>query len=191
MNWRVVVKEQLVKDLMLPLSEYAVVNEDATLLEALKVLENALDHLPPGKPLHRAVLVTDNEGQIVGKLGLHGFIAALEPKYTNLGNLESLSKAGISETFVRSAMQTFQFWEDDINDVCRRAHNIKVGEVMKPVKAHIEEDASLTEAIHLLLMWHTQSLLVMRGDEIRGILRLSDLFWAIADLVTTAEPGDD
>ena len=50
---------------------------------------------------------------------------------------------------------------------------------------YIEEDASLDEAIHLLVMGRYQSLLVKKGDSITGILRMSDVFKGICDKVRT------
>jgi CBS domain-containing protein len=176
-----------VKDLMLPLGEYAVVAESATLLEALQALETAQKNLPVGRPLHRAVLVADKEGRIVGKLGHHGFLEALEPKYTIFRDVGKLANAGLTEDFIASIMDNYRFWQDSMEDVCQRARTIRVGQVMKPVEASIEESRSLTEAIHLLLVWHTLSLLVTRDGQVVGILRLSDLFREIASIVTSAE----
>ena len=44
---------------------------------------------------------------------------------------------------------------------------------------YISADATLGEAIHLLIMGDHQSLLVTRGESIVGILRLTDVFAAI------------
>ena len=174
-----------VKELMLPLSEYAVVSPDATLHEALRTLAEAQDKLPDDKPYHRAVLVTDDQGRIVGKLGQIGFLQALEPKYAVLGDVERLARAGLSDEFVNSIMDHYRFWQDNMDDVCRRARTIRIGQVMKPVEVSIDESRSLTEAIHLLVMWHTNSLLVTRDDDVIGILRMSDLFRSVADAVTS------
>jgi CBS domain-containing protein len=44
---------------------------------------------------------------------------------------------------------------------------------------YVSEDATLAVAIHQLVVGHHQSLLVTRGDQIVGILRLTDVFAAI------------
>lgn len=44
---------------------------------------------------------------------------------------------------------------------------------------YVDENATLDEAIHMLVMGHHQSLLVTRNDDIIGILRLTDVFAAI------------
>jgi CBS domain-containing protein len=176
-----------VKDLMLPLSEYAVVTESATLWEALKALEAAQKNLSPGKFLHRAVLVANKDGEIVGKLGHHGFLEALEPKYTIFRDVSRLANAGLTEDFIATIMDNYRFWQDSMEDVCRRARTVKIGQVMKPVEASIEESKPLIEAIHALIVWQTLSLLVTREGRVVGILRLSDLFREIASYITSAE----
>jgi predicted transcriptional regulator len=45
----------------------------------------------------------------------------------------------------------------------------------------VAADASLDTAIHLLVMGHHQSLLVTRGKDIVGVLRLSDVFRKVSD----------
>jgi CBS domain-containing protein len=45
----------------------------------------------------------------------------------------------------------------------------------------IEPDAPLGEAIHQLVLGHHQSLLVIEDQRVVGILRLADVFQAVAD----------
>ncbi|MCF7809925.1 CBS domain-containing protein [bacterium] len=175
-----------VKDIMLPLDEYVVVSEDVSLFDALKALEEAQVKLPPNRQPHRAVLVKDRNGKIVGKLGQLGFLKALEPKYTILGDVERLSKSGLSSEFIDSMMENYNFWRDDLTEIFHRARNIRIKQVMKPVTESIDENCSLAETIHKIVMLQTLSILVTRNDQVVGILRLSDLFTKVTDLVKSA-----
>ena len=170
---------------MLPLSDYAVVSESATLHEALQALAEAQARLAPDRPHHRAVLVADDQGTITGKLGQLGFLKALEPKYAVLGDVEGLSRVGLSEEFVNSIMDHFMFWQDSLDDICRRARTIPIGQVMKPIEVSIDQNQPLTEAVHLLVMWQTNSLLVTHDDDVVGILRMSDVFMNLADAIAS------
>ncbi len=172
-----------VKDLMLSLNEYAVVSEDATLRDALLALDQAQRELPPGRQPHRAVLVIDRDGKVIGKAGQLTFLKALEPKYGVLGDLGTLARAGVSPEAVTSIMKHLEFWRDTISAQCTRAGSLKVKDVMVPATECIDEDAPLTEAIHKIVMWQTLSILVTRKGEVIGILRLSDLFSEIADSI--------
>jgi len=175
--------KKTVRDLMLPLAEYAVVSEGATLLDALETLDKAHLTLPPGRSPHRAVLVRAANGHIIGKLGHLGFLKALEPRYGVLGDIETLSRAGLSSEFVSSMMDNLRFWGDDLADICIRARNMKVVDVMRPVAENIDANASLSEAIHLLVMMQTLSLLVTENGDVVGILRLSDLFAELSNYI--------
>ena len=55
--------DPIVRDLMVPLDEYATVGEEATLWEAVIALEKAQEDLDRSfyKYLHRAILVLDKE----------------------------------------------------------------------------------------------------------------------------------
>ena len=176
-------QDKQVKDIMLPLSEYAVVGEHTTLADALLALEEAQAKLPKERQHNRAVLVKNKTGKIVGKIGHLGFLKALEPKYNTLGNVEQLSRAGINPQFVEMMLDNLSFWQDDLDIVCRRALTIKMKEIMTPVTENIDENSSLTQAIHHMIMWQALSILVTRTNEVVGILRLSDLFDKVSNLI--------
>jgi len=165
-----------VKDLMLSLDEYAVVPDHATMLEALEALDRAQAKVPPGRQPHRAVLVVDKNRKVVGKVGQLAFLKALEPKYMFLGDLKMLARAGVSEEFIDSMMESLNFWRDRLPDICSAACDLKVKDIMHPVEENIDEKATLMEGLHKIIMWQTLSLLVTRQGEVVGILRLSDLF---------------
>ena len=178
----------LVKDIMVPLEDYPVVDEDATLTEALVALDEAHRRLPPGRQPYRAVLVTDKKGDIVGKLGQLVFLNALEPKYAVLGDLEKLARAGVSSEIVSSMMEHFRFLQDSLSDLCGRAGRMTVKEVMRPTKDSIAESAPLSEAIHRMVLGQTLSILVTRDSDPVGLIRLSDLFDVIADQMKSRGP---
>ena len=48
---------------------------------------------------------------------------------------------------------------------------------------YIDENATLGEATHQLVAYPYHSLLVTSGEEVVGILRLSDVFTKICDLI--------
>jgi CBS domain-containing protein len=177
---------RIVRDFMLTLDEYAVVTETATLLEALNKLEASQKQLSGGRHPHRAVLVKNDEGQIIGKVGHLAFLKALEPRYDKLGEIgggETLG--GMSKSFVNSIMGDLTLWEQGLSSYVARAQEIKVRDVMHPVTTeHIEANAPLREAIHKLVEYQTLSLLVTSADRIVGVLRLSDVFHVLSKFIT-------
>jgi len=169
-------EEITVKDIMVPLDEYAIVNINATGSEALKALKESQKNLKPGQFLHRAVLIRDDNGNIIGKIGHLAFLKALEPKYNKIGNLDMLSRSGLTPEFIESLAIKWEFFEEDLKEACKRLKKIKVTEIMHPVHEHIDENASMSEAIHRIVMWQTLSILVTSKNNAVGVLRLSDLF---------------
>jgi predicted transcriptional regulator len=172
--------ETKVRDIMVPLDEYPVVDENATLLDVVEALDAGKKRLPPGKHPYRAVLVVGSQGKIVGKIGQFAFLAALEPKYNLLGDLDRLQNSGLSPEFVSTVMDHYRFFEESLPDLCQRCSTLKVTDAMHPLSESVDESASIADAIHKIVMWQHQSLLVTRGDEVVGLIRLPDLYDEIA-----------
>jgi hypothetical protein len=126
------------------------------------------------------VLVVDRHRKIVGKIGQFAFLAALEPKYNLLGDLDKLQTSGISPEIVSLAMDHYRFFEEDLSDLCQRGSAMKAADAMHPLSESVEVSASISDAIHKIVVWQHQSLLVTRGDEVVGLIRLSDLYDEIA-----------
>jgi CBS domain-containing protein len=174
----------IVKDLMVPLADYATVPEDATLYEAVIALEAAQQNIKQGQDKHRAVLVLNNEKKVIGKLSQIDILRGLEPKYDHIGNLRESSRYGFSAEFIRSMVHQYDLWRKPLDDICKKAANIKVSDIMYTPKSgeYVNATDSLNHAIHQLVMGHHQSLLVTdAGGAIVGILKLTDVFKVIGD----------
>jgi len=179
----------LVKDLMIPLKDYATVSEDATLYEAVIALKEAQKNIDQSIYKHRAVLVYDAGGKIVGKLSQLDVLKALEPKYEDVFNPEGMDRYGINADYIRKMIRDLGLLKPPLDDICRIAADIKVKNVMySPTEGeYVPEAATLSEAVLLLLAGHHQSLLVSREKEIVGIIRLTDVFEKISDLISTCK----
>jgi CBS domain-containing protein len=68
----------------------------------------------------------------------------------------------------------------DLVDFQERARSTMVRDIYTPATIAIPEDATVYDAILRFLNHQTLSLIVRRGDETVGILRLSDLFEEIS-----------
>jgi CBS domain-containing protein len=178
-----------VKDLMVPLDAYATVSEDATLHEAVLALEAAQKSVGPGREKHCAVLVRDRQGKVIGKLSRWAILRGIEPRYKHIGDLKETSRFGFSTDFIKSMLTNYGLFRTALEDLCKKAAEMNVRELMLTLTEgeYIEETASVNQAIHQLVMGHLASLLVTRGAEIVGILRLSDVFNEICERVKTCK----
>ena len=186
-------KEKKVKEIMIPLSDYASVDQNTTIFEAILELEKSQEKIHGKMQPYRAVLVLDDNKKIVGKIGHLTFLKAMEPNYDKIKMDSKLRRANLNADFINSLMDNFKVWEENFFDICNRAKNVQVKDVMKPVEEHIDEAATLVEAMHKMIMWQTLSVLVSSGMEIVGIIRLSDLYEELAAYIkkscANSDPG--
>ena len=77
-----------------------------------------------------------------------------------------------------------------MQEICAKSMDLKVKSFMYvPSEGeYVEEGANLTDAIHHLVMGHHQSLLVTKEDKIVGILRLTDVFREVTQIVKACSP---
>lgn len=176
-----------VKDVMVSLKDYATVQEDATLYEAVLALEKAQQQYEKSQYVHRAILVYDRNNRVVGKISQLDILMALEPNY-RIVDLEKLSRFGYSLEYMQAFAKT-ALWDKPLRDICRKAGTYMVKDFMHTPKQgeYIKEDANLDEAIHQLLLGKQNSLLVTRNDDIVGILRLTDVYAFVSENIKACE----
>ncbi len=176
-----------VKDLMVPLEKYATVPQHATLHEAVLALEKAQMALDPSRHKHRAILVLDESGKVVSKITMKNILVALEPNYGKVEGMGVLERSGYSPDLIRSMLEDNALWTEPLQFVRERATKLKVGDFIQALSEgeYIDDNATLGEAIHQLVVYPYHSLLVTSGDEVVGILRLSDVFSKICDEIKT------
>jgi CBS domain-containing protein len=180
-----------VRDIMLSLSAYAVVDEDANLLQALQALRDSVAKLPPDRQPHRAVLVRNPRGEIVGKVHYFAFLRALTPDRESMGSAGVLERAGVGEDLRDSSMRMLDLLTGDLVDICERARNVRVRDVYTSATVSIRENAPLSDAIAMFLSHQTLSILVRRDNETVGILRLSDLFDELTSQILEGRCSED
>ena len=173
--------EYRVKELMVPLSEYATVPIGSTLFDAVLALEKAQEEFDHTKYKHRGVLILDKDKRVVGKLGQTDVLRALEPKDENPAEINELSQFGFSHNFVQKLRKQRRLNVAPLRDLCRNASKLRVEDFMQtPSEGEfIEADAYLDMAIMQLVTERHISLLVTRNEEIIGILRMTDAFAAV------------
>lgn len=171
----------LIKDLMVPISEYATVPEGTTLFEAYLALEKAQTAYDHNKYTHRAILVLNKDKHVIGKVGQLDVLKALEPKDEHFERFEDIRKYNFSSQFIMNLREQYLLQGEPLTEICKRTALTKVEDMMSAPSEgeYVEEDTSLNTAIHQLVRGSHMSLLVSRNSEIVGILRLTDVFAAI------------
>jgi hypothetical protein len=173
-----------VKELMVPLTDYPTVQESGTLYDAVLALQESQGRFDPSRAKHRAVLILDRDGHVVGKIGFLDLLQGLEPGY---GEVDALRHAasGFTPEFIKSLLEKHRLWQEPLGAICAKATRIKVKDTMyKPGPSElIPEEATLDEAVHHLVVDRRQSLLVTRGQAVVGVLRLSDVVEKVCSMI--------
>jgi CBS domain-containing protein len=174
-----------VRDLMVPLDQYVCVSADETLYEAVAKLGEAQAKCASSGYPHRAVLVCDKDGNVIGKLAQLDVLRALEPRYSEISDLKKVSGFGLSAEFMKSMMGRYELWKAPLEDLCRKAAQVRLEAIVSaPLEGElIDQNATLDKAVHQMIMGHHQSLLVTSGESIVGILRLTDVFKEVSDRI--------
>ncbi len=173
-------KKNIAKDLMVPLSEYATVSVGATLFEAVLALEKAQDEFAEDRYSHRAVLILDKDKRVIGKLSLWDFVRALERNNEQDGEVSDIGKFGFSSRAIIVYKEKHRVQSASGEEILSTAANFKVKDFMQTHSEaeYIDENTSLDTAVHQFTIGLHLSLLVTRGKDIVGVLRLADVFSA-------------
>lgn len=183
-----------VKDLMVPISEYATVRMGTSLLDAIRVLERAQEAFTVNKYQHRAILVLDENDQVVGKVGQLRVLKAIETRYDLDNEIEELKSFNFSDEYIAHRREQRRLQGPIIKgDALQTAALKKVEEFMqKPAPGEfVSENCSLDRAIHQLVAGTHLSLLVTRDKKISGILRIADVFAAVYHEMKQYEPASN
>ena len=182
-------KSRTVKEIMVPLAEYATVPEDATLFEAVLALDAAQAEFDQTRYRHRAIVIYDKNKKVVGKLSQLDILKALEPKYSGIVDDRHTHGFGFTKEYLKSMHDDFRLWDTPLNKLCEKAAVKKVKEIMySPTEGeYVSQDANLDEAIHQLVVGHHHSLLVTAGADIVGVLRLTDVFKEVCEEIKSCE----
>jgi predicted transcriptional regulator len=182
-------KEKIVTDLMRPISTYRTISMESNLFQAAQALDDVQKEFEQNPKMHKILLISDENGEIVGKISQLDVLRVLEPKGKPIGDSGSLSRFGISSGYLKPMFDQCKFWEKPLIDICKNAGKLKVKRLIHaPMEGEfVEEDASLVEAIHQLALEHHQSLLVTRRGKIVGVLRQTDIFKEIYKTLAACE----
>ena len=176
-------KAKQVKELMVPISDYATIHEEASMAEAIKAFENEDKQYGNAPYRHHSLVVIDNNQHVVGRLSQVDMMHALEPRYSEIGEARWIGRSVLSKKVLTTLREKFQLWEQPLEVMCQAVCSAKVKDHMQsPTEGEfVSETDTLNIAAHRIVMGRHHSLLVTRDKVIVGILRSTDLFNALYD----------
>ena len=180
-----------VQELMVPIADYATIQVDATVEEAMQALENEHKQFGDAPYRHQSLVVVNEKNHVVGRLSQIDMMRSLEPGYSQISDKDRwLGRSVLSKKVLVTLREEFGLWEQPLESMCTLIQNSTVIDHMqKPTEGEFVFDTdTLNVAAHRTVMGQHHSLLVIRRDrEIVGILRSTDLFNAFYDMLDSCK----
>jgi len=159
-----------VKELMIPLEDYPHIPYWFTLRQAMAIVREAAIKFE-GSFEPRAVLVFDEKYQLMGMLTLRDIIKGLEPRFMH------------ETALVKSDPNLTVLMGDLFGPGMREASQKPVSEVMSPIKITVQGSDPIAKALFLMIKEGVGVMPVIQDSKVAGMVRLSDLFKEISDMV--------
>lgn len=155
-----------VRNIMVPVEDYPKIQQEARIAEAIEALKN-FSHEKDGTWYgFQSLLVLGKKDVPVGILTLKGLLNAFKIQDIT----EHLLKGDPTGLFFLPSLSD-QFY-------------IRVKDLMRPLDlVAVQEDDYIFEAINLMVKYKVNSIPVMRGKQLVGLVRTIDAFWVIEDLL--------
>ena len=177
--------EEKVRKRMISIGNYATVTLDATLQEAILSLRKSYCELDSGMCTEagpRTVLVMDDRERLTGILDFRSFLKTLIPELAG-GLSAKLAALGVSMTFAQADASELDESRLGFNARVVKNAETHVKNIMLKVRGTIDADASLMDALKAIFRNKISVLPVYEGDELVGVIRDTDLFLAVADIL--------
>ena len=174
-----------VKDRMIPIRNYSTVAPDATLREAALLLRTSYCELESGMCTEagpRTVLVVDEDGKLAGILDFSNFLGTLIPEITG-GLSAKLIALGVSVAFAQADATSLDESMQGLKARVIKNAETKVHDIMMKIRGTIDADALLLDALKKMFRNKIIVLPVYEGDKLVGVLRDTDLFLAVTDIL--------
>jgi CBS domain-containing protein len=174
-----------VRDLMIPIADYAVTSVDKPLGEAVPALRQIYCQVQTGRCTeagHRTILVLDNAGKLAGILDFKSILKILIPEIA--GDLtQRFAAAEMSVVFAEAGITDLDERKATFHARVLRNAKTRVGDIMLRVRGTITADADIMEALSSLCRNKITVLPVYEGDKLVGVIRDSDLFLCVAEVL--------
>jgi CBS domain-containing protein len=151
---------------MVPVKEYPVIYESATVAEAIGALSSSFHEKGGTWYGFQSLLVLGKKDRLVGILTLRGLLKAFKIQ-------------ALYDHLLKGDPSGIMFVKPFKNDM-----EITVGDIMRPLKlVTVQQDSSILEAVQTICKKKVNSLPVMDGKKLVGIVRTLDLFWSAGELL--------
>jgi CBS domain-containing protein len=156
-----------IRDIYIPLAEYPNIRDSASLKDVFAVLHGAY---ASGKRF-RHILVLNEQGHLVGLLGIRDLLRGLFPDYLRAGEKSHFEGAQADVPALTL------IWQETCMTQCKEAARHPIKGFMAPVPARVKLDDPITMAAYLMVGHDTSMLPVTdSAGRVVGAVRMIDVF---------------
>jgi len=174
-----------IRDLLVPVNEYATTTPESTLREAVPALRKLYCQVEEGRCTqagHRNILVINDAGDLVGILSFRSILQVLIPEIAG-GLTAKLEALGVSIAFAQADSSDLDETRASFRARVIRNSETPVKEVMLKIRGTVDIDSDLMDALKLMYQNKIIVLPVYEGNKLVGVIRESDLFLSVADIL--------
>lgn len=169
-------KKTTARAVMVALEKYPHVPEDATLAEAVAVLEESQIEKGGWISMPRVVLVLGEGNQLLGRMRRRDILRGLGPSFLTAPTAEHQEKHFDVQI---DALLTELMSDEDVDKIRRRSSK-PVSEVMRPFEATVDVNDSLLTVIREMVQQDEHLLPVLEDGKVVGVARTVDVLREIA-----------
>ena len=142
-------------------TDFHTVRPENTIAEAVKAFKQASEQR---RQKVFGLMVTDARGLLVGMLSLYDMLLLMRPKNIHIwGEMRDIDVTGF------------------IEEACRRARAIRVGDVMTEEVVTITPDTHLLMIVDIMIRKHIRRLPVVDSGKVIGIVYTSTIFYELME----------
>jgi Mg/Co/Ni transporter MgtE len=168
-----------VGELMIPVGQYPSVRDNATLREAIAVMERAQLEVGGRKSLPRALLVFDEIHVAVGYVRRRDLLQGLEPRFLLSQPVEHARK--LFDVAIDPNLSELSY--DRLAKGIRERAARPVSDVMRPIDAILDADDHVMKAVTEMVSLDLSLIPVVERGQLVGVVRSVDVFHEVIRLL--------
>jgi CBS-domain-containing membrane protein len=175
-----------VQSLMIPVEQFPRISQEKTFGETAEALDRCHAEFKAGSTPTCILLVHDEQNRIVGKVSPVDLLRALEPQYTKLrGTIGEYARSLSYDKMIGSALDHAALWSKPLSELCTKSNSKKIKDFIThpATEQTVALTDSLDKALHRFVMGRHDSLFVMDGKRLAGMLLFRDVYGHILSTI--------
>lgn len=180
-----------VKDIMVPIERYPLIDSGARLKDALAILKACRKEsdVNQGRESPTTLFVRDAGGKLVGKLSMYDLVRGLVPEPSKTEEVSRAYESVLSSRAqdvareVGEIVEHFAWFEHPFEQLVAQEAEKEVGTMMSPLRALLREEDPINEALYILFRENLRQIQVLRQGRIVGNVDLNAVFSRLLDTV--------